>query len=639
MSKMDRKLKAEYQHYIPQFLLRNFSHPFNGEKSVKNPRTGEWDQTNTSPRIYPGEPMLNAISLDKDPPELVQIPVKRTFGQLDMYVNESKFDHQKQMRIEEKLGLLEAAASKIINKIKEAQLCKKEVWISRLEKDTLHKFLFVMKYRGPIFFRRFNHLRAKDYNADDKIQFLEYMRKENFERPLDVWFHNLTGILDAKIDPEGQWIQGLFKRIYPGDALWLYMNVQTMYLVLCTPSDPSEEFIVTENAFSIFEGPISFSKDPVTGETVMGANTECHDLGVISPNLMMLLRSRFLPEAIDENNEDLRKPRKQRCAMVDWSGYDHRDVRSLLVDLPVIEARSFHIRETDGQLEFGESEDGIKRFSDMFCFTFFRLPTRHTQTLNAVVLDQVHHVSTIVFQNRAALRKALRYYLDMPTHHGDCSICTCNDQADDPRLLMSKKLEHATQLLGSKMEAEYHISPLGAEDDWLRFIDTITQVLDDDSSVRNNPFAICMGILLEGLTELEVDITDIHAMALIGANNLSYILEIVFAGIHEAGLGKFNQSVPYSATIPIAMWRLAWDTICAIASENFCENESLILESIRERLPNGPTHFRSAPSNAQKVGRTKSSSRFTRNSTVDKYHFHRPDRKMGNQTMQLSSKV
>jgi hypothetical protein len=577
---MDGKLKTEYQHYIPQFLLRNFSHPYHGEKSTKKQRRAKRKQTNTSPRIYPGEPMLNAINLDKDPPELVQIPVKRTFGQPDIYENESKFNHQEQIRIEEKLSRLESAASKIINKINGAhKFCESEVWISRLEKDTLRKFLFVMKYRGPIFFRRFNHQKAEDYNADDKFQFLEYMRKENFKRPLDVWFHNLTAILDAKIDPEGQRIRDLGDHIYPGDAMWLYMNVQTMYLVLCTPSNPSEEFIVTENAFSIHEGRVGYSVDPVTGETTMGANTEFHVMGVISPSLMMLLRSWFLPEAMDDSNEELRKRKKERCAVVNWPGYDPGSVRSLLEDLPVIKARSSHIRATDGRLVFGESEDGVKRSSDMFCFTFFGLPTRHMQMLNAVMLDQAHHISTIVFQNRAALRKALEYYLDMPTQtNGGYSMKTCSGKADDPMLLILKKLEHAAQLLGSNVKAKYHTSTLGDEDDGLRFIDALTQMLDGLSSVPNNPFRVCMGVLLEGLTGLELNITDIHA------NYLPDFPDLVFAGIQEASQGQNNQLVPYSASIPRTMWRLAWNAICAIASEESGENESLILEAIRNEI-------------------------------------------------------
>ena len=66
-----------------------------------------------------------------------------------------------------------------------------------------------------------------------------------------------------------------------------------------------------------------------------------------------------------------------------------------------------------------------------------------------------------------------------------------------------------------------------------------------------------MEVLLEGLTKLEVDMTDIYAMELIGANNLPKFSDLVFTGIQEASQGKDNQSVPDSATIPNNMWRLA----------------------------------------------------------------------------------
>lgn len=205
--------------------------------------------------------------------------------------------------------------------------------------------------------------------------------------------------------------------------------------------------------------------------------------------------------------------------------------------------------------------------------------------LNAVMLDQAHHISTIVFQNRAALRKALEYYLDMPTQtNGVYSMKTCSGRADSPMFLMLKKLEHTAQLLRSNVKAKYHISPLGDEDDRLRFIDALTQMLDDLSSVPDNPFPVCMDVLLEGLTGLELNITDIHAIESIVANYLPDFPDLVFAGIQEASQGQNNQSVSYSASIPRTMWRLAWDAICAIASEESSENGSLVLEAIRNEI-------------------------------------------------------
>jgi hypothetical protein len=90
------------------------------------------------------------------------------------------------------------------------------------------------------------------------------MCRKNFKRPLDVWFHNPSEIMDTTLDSDGIFLIDIVDRIYPGDALWVFANIQMMYLVLCTPSDPSEEFILTENAFSIHEGPVSYSVDTRT---------------------------------------------------------------------------------------------------------------------------------------------------------------------------------------------------------------------------------------------------------------------------------------------------------------------------------------------------------------------------------------
>jgi hypothetical protein len=172
--------------------------------------------------------MINAVNLAKETPELVTVPIKRLFGQVDMYKDDTKFTPEKQMRIKRKLCDNEQAASRIIAKVVDAEkVSKSDISLSRHDKDLLRKFLFVMKYRSPVFFRRFNHQTAAPYASNDRARFLEYMRLNNFQRPLDVWFDNLLKIIDAPMDPAGKWIADLSDRIYAGDAEWLFMNIRS----------------------------------------------------------------------------------------------------------------------------------------------------------------------------------------------------------------------------------------------------------------------------------------------------------------------------------------------------------------------------------------------------------------------------
>ncbi len=68
------------------------------------------------------------------------------------------------------------------------------------------KFIFLMKYRGPTFCRRYNHESAAGYDSNDRERMLDYMRKKGFERPIDVWLDNIEAVIDLDMDEELRWI-------------------------------------------------------------------------------------------------------------------------------------------------------------------------------------------------------------------------------------------------------------------------------------------------------------------------------------------------------------------------------------------------------------------------------------------------
>jgi hypothetical protein len=257
---MSQQSESQYHHYIPQFLLRRFATaPTEGRK------------------FHKGLCKVNAVDLTKYLPEVSTVRVKRMFGEQDMYKDSSKSAPRDQNNIEEKLARLEQAASQIIARVVVAYTKGEDkISLSRADKDLLRQFLFVMKYRGPIFFKRFNHQTAEEYDSDDRVTFLEYMRVKSFTRPIDVWFDNLSKVIDAHMDPDGRWIMSLCQTIYPPDALWLLIILDWMYLAFVTPSNSEEEFILTGNAYSIHGGPTSFSINRLTGKQTMTAYTEFH---------------------------------------------------------------------------------------------------------------------------------------------------------------------------------------------------------------------------------------------------------------------------------------------------------------------------------------------------------------------------
>jgi hypothetical protein len=445
---MSRKSESQYHHYIPQFLLRRYAiAPPEGRKFRKELCR------------------VNAVDLTKTPPEVSTVRVKQMFGEQDMYKDSLKSTPRSRNNIEEKLARIEQAASRIIARVVDAHTSGKDkISLSRADKNLLRKFLFVMKYRSPIFFKRFNHQTAEEYDSDDQDTFLKYMRAKGFTRPIDVWLDNLSKIIDTHMDADGRWIMSLFETIYPPDAIWLFMIFDWMHLAFVTPSDPEEEFVLTENAFSIHEGPTSFSTSRRTGKRTMKAYTEFHLLSIVSSSLAMVLRHNSLPEPFEDANPGICQQKRTNLAEQSRQHADPEYAASLLLDLPVGKATNPHVIVNNAWLVSGDGIVETPRLDDAFQFTFFRLKSRHVQMINAIMLDQARHSSSIVFNSTTALRTALEFYLDYPTQaKGGHSLKTITDREDDPMLLLFQKLEHTASSLGSHVKARYHVDPLIAD--------------------------------------------------------------------------------------------------------------------------------------------------------------------------------
>lgn len=396
--------------------------------------------------------MLHTINLAGNTAEVVEAPVSKTLGMTDMYRDFA--DVSNQHSLEEKLSRLECRVGGIIGKIRKAfELGEENVWITRPERDILRKFLFIMKYRGLGYHERFSHESAEGYSMDDKERFLKYMHEKGYKKPLDVWFDNIKAMLDVKMDPEQKWIDWLMKHAYPDDAKWFITHEQMMYLALCTPSNQNDEFLLTENAYSIFEGPQSMAINADTNQAECLAYTEFHCFAPISPKLIMILRSFMLPIPEEDANEAIRTSREWWFKQTAIQHMLPLNVDSILRDLPITKARNSYSSLVNGRVVFLDNEDGVPRSHDRFCFRFFPISTQHTDKINTIMLEQSTNVSTIIFKTRQAARNTLKAYLQMP-----CEISRdtfCKIAVDNTILVFLRKLEQAVKQLGSNVTAIY----------------------------------------------------------------------------------------------------------------------------------------------------------------------------------------
>lgn len=136
-----QRAPSQYQHFVPQFLLRNFAHP---------PRNGGSSTSAALPNGRPGKKtsrrdvVVNCLDMTSETPRIVQKPVKRTLGQVDMYLGTAK----RYQDVEKMLSQLESKASEVFRNIaKSFEERHRGIWLTRDERNLVRKFLFLMKYR------------------------------------------------------------------------------------------------------------------------------------------------------------------------------------------------------------------------------------------------------------------------------------------------------------------------------------------------------------------------------------------------------------------------------------------------------------------------------------------------------------
>jgi hypothetical protein len=369
-------------------------------------------------------------------------------------------------KIEHKFELLEASASKIIRAIEnDFASGKKTTRLSRPDKDTLRRFLFIMLYRSRKFHDRFEK-EIEDYNADDKAELLAYMRKKNFATPRVVWLDNFEVFLEIPLGHDSErWEAELLVNAYPADAKWFIHHMNNFFLCFCRPQDPREEFLLTQNAYGVFEGPNSYT-----------AWADWHNFSPINPKLLIVLRNNWIqpvgPDPIFGQINDL----FEHIVAVHCSIHpDPAMARSVLSELPVARPQTSYpsIRfRSDGET-MREMRQRAWSNVDYFDFPFFLLSSKHVQIINSIFLENASSTQAIAFGNHKALCRALESFLQLHTpgfkivhdiheeeyqngvdNRGDTR--RFDGRADDYHEEYLLGLERISAALGSKIKAKYN---------------------------------------------------------------------------------------------------------------------------------------------------------------------------------------
>jgi len=329
---------AQYQHYIPQFLLRNFAHPYRPQKN-KGTKTRRFEK-----HKHKNDKVLNVVDQASDEPQLLELPVSRSFAQDDMYKDFADTIRGKK-DVEQEPSRLESWTTEILHKVKKAyENNEVSIWLTRVERNRLRKFLFITKYRGPRFYEKYFFGDPQDYKSEDMHLLMDYMAKNRITRPRHLWLQNLRAIMALDMDNGRGWATKTSESIFPAVAAMFIFHVQHSYMAFCTPSNQREEFILTGQCYSVFEGPTSEIYCTEAGEYHGNMRLCYHEFGPISPRLMIIHRSRTLPEPLEDMKLELKQSRHRMLEPSVAHFPRPEDAGSILADLSVAKATNSYTR-------------------------------------------------------------------------------------------------------------------------------------------------------------------------------------------------------------------------------------------------------------------------------------------------------
>ena len=112
--------------------------------------------------------------------------------------------------------------------------------------------------------------------------------------------------------------------------------MQSKFIAFCTINDTSDEFVLSENAYGVHESPMNVYRNPKSSKMTEGLYTEHHNFAPLSPKLMIVFRSLYLPSGVDEGDTQERDSMREMIQNMhtDPDGVNY-GANSILEDLPV----------------------------------------------------------------------------------------------------------------------------------------------------------------------------------------------------------------------------------------------------------------------------------------------------------------
>ncbi|KAG1887143.1 hypothetical protein F4604DRAFT_1951057 [Suillus subluteus] len=384
--------KPQYQHFIPRFILRRFQV---GPVKSKAERDRESRRTGVNPE-YVHYYDIAAGSLDIR-------PIGKVYGVENFYQDVRNTDNINEL--EDKLADLEGHAAKIIADLHKA-LPQGTFTLNRRSLELLRKFLFIMHYRNVscsgIYFQA-DH--PENVGAHQWIE--SFMKAKGIQSAAEIWLHFLRYYLDAShsdimrdaaelVEKYGE--EGLQKMLFESDIppdlehfpAYTYHVHANSYFFSIWEAAEGEEFIVTHNAFGLWEG-------------LGGGCRGLHRIFVVSPRIAIVLRHvQSRPEII--------KPGAFVSCLLDVNPAPPTPIYSRGEHGTYINHVNFQ-----SAMEVARYRSSQEGEDDSFVFKITKLSQRQTLQLNFVVLINVTTKEcALTFLSRESMLHTARAFQSLP---------------------------------------------------------------------------------------------------------------------------------------------------------------------------------------------------------------------------------
>ncbi|KAG1745750.1 hypothetical protein EDB19DRAFT_2023632 [Suillus lakei] len=386
----------QYQHFIPRFILRRFQV---GPVKSKAERQKEFRHTGVDPE-YVHYYDIATGSLDIR-------PIGKVYGVPNFYQDVRNTENINEL--EEKLADLERHAASIITDLHNA-LPQGTFTLKRRSLELLRKFLFVMHYRNVSCSGTYFQADHPE-NAGGRQWIESFMKARGIQSAVEIWLHFLRYYLDAShsdimrdaaglVEKYGE--QGLQKMMtkshIPPDLehfpAYTYHTHANNYFFSIWEAAEGEEFIVTHNAFGLWEG-------------LANGCPGIHRIFVVSPRIAIVLRHVLLRPELKE----LIKPVSLMSSLLNVNPAPPTPMYASGEDGIYIDHVNF--QSAQSLARYRSSQEGG---NDSFVFKITKLSRPQTLEFNSVVLVNVKKTGSLTFLSRESMLRTARAFRSLPVN-------------------------------------------------------------------------------------------------------------------------------------------------------------------------------------------------------------------------------